>query len=297
MKNSRMSVPSLSLGLGLTFLLATAASAVQDIAVKTDQPSGNWTGAYFGTYFGVGNSNNVTQSQTIVTNSQQTSSSPGVSTITKSSSRGVGNINGNATGSIADLFVGYNYNPHYAHFIFGGQLEGTFFSDISMRTSGHLTFANSSVTITTVGGGSTSTSTYTTSKESTDDTDDLSSMFSLVVRGGYLIQPTWLVYLLAGGTEGNFVLPNTNDYSNGKRSTWELGYTLGAGLEHQFNQHWSLRGEYRFLHFNIHRTSSERDSFRQNAATSASGSSSQFTQSSNTDFNFNLAWLGVVYGF
>ncbi len=59
-------------------------------------------------------------------------------------------------------------------------------------------------------------------------------------RAGYLVNPTTLVYGLAGYTEAHFDLPqgaHNSDFS---------GWTAGAGIETSLGGPWYLKGEYRF---------------------------------------------------
>ncbi len=43
------------------------------------------------------------------------------------------------------------------------------------------------------------------------------------------------------------------DPFGGKNGKWVAGYTVGAGGELKLNQNWSLRAEYRYLHFDVER--------------------------------------------
>ena len=48
---------------------------------------------------------------------------------------GSGSLSGNVTGSMVDLFAGYNFRIAPS-FIVGGQLEGTVFSDVFAEDDG-----------------------------------------------------------------------------------------------------------------------------------------------------------------
>ena len=45
--------------------------------------------------------------------------------------------------------------------------------------------------------------------------------------------------------------PDNDDGFGGSNRKWAVGYTAGAGAEVRFDDHWSLRAEYRFLHFDV----------------------------------------------
>ena len=58
-----------------------------------------------------------------------------------------------------------------------------------------------------------------------------------------------LLYGLAGLEFGHFIFPDADDTFGSANRNWALGYTAGAGLEARYDDHWSLRAEYRYLHF------------------------------------------------
>ena len=123
-------------------------------------------------------------------------------------------------------------------------------------------------------------------------------MFTFLVRAGYLVQPNILIYLLGGGVEGNFVLPS-GEFFDAQRNLWKLGYTAGLGLEYRFNDNWSVLGEYRFIHFDINRNESEPAN---SVSTSPDGTTitvdqSTFSRTFDTDFDFNMGKIGIVYRF
>ena len=155
------------------------------------------------------------------------------------------------TGSMVDLFAGYNWR--IGNFVVGGQLEGSVFSDVSLKTIGVST-STTSIVATTVTGAVTTTSTTAFSEmESVDRNDQLRSNFGAIARVGYLVTPDVLVYGLGGLALGHFVYPDSRDNFGGKNGKWVAGYTAGAGGEVKLTDNWSLRAEYRYLHLDVKR--------------------------------------------
>lgn len=261
----------------------------------TANASEDWSGIYAGLQVGAGQGN----ADTSLSDSAytiNTAENVGSTTKTTSTQTGFGSLSGNITGSLIDLVVGYNFqlNSHPS-FVFGGQLEGAFLSDITFETSGQR-FQSSVVT---QDDGVVVSTTTSESHSLYEVQDELTSMFTFLVRGGYLIRSNLLIYVLGGGAEGNFVVPDSSDLLGEQRNKWELGYTVGAGLEYRINDNWSLRGEYRFVNFDI-----DRDMSRESTEiTDPDGPNNLTTLSStrtldtDTDFNFNLGKMGVVYRF
>ncbi len=77
----------------------------------------------------------------------------------------------------------------------------------------------------------------------------------MVGRVGVLVTPDILLYGLGGLALGHFVYPDGvgEDTAGGKNGKWVAGYTAGAGGEVKLNDNWSLRAEYRYLHFGFGR--------------------------------------------
>ena len=90
-----------------------------------------------------------------------------------------------------------------------------------------------------------------------DNHDELRSMVSFVGRAGWLASDRTMLYALGGGALGHFVVPDSQDLRGGDRGKW-VGYTAGAGVEHKFTPNWSVRAEYRYLHFDVDRQFIER---------------------------------------
>jgi len=260
---------------------ADAAALPVKALPKLGSPDG-WTGFYVGTSFGAGGGDASTI-DALAQNQSNTFSLAGFPSATVSSITGAGNLAGRISGSMVDLFAGYNTKLGQS-FVVGGQLEGTVSSDVAFKTISQRTTAS------TASFFGTSTSGGTT----TDTIDELRSMVSAVGRAGWLANPNSLLYVLGGGTAGHFVVPTAADSLGGARAVWRLGYTAGVGGEHRFTSNWSLRGEYRFVHFDIDRDQNEFSGSVTTVGTLSSNTSSRRANQS-TAFDFHLGKVGIVY--
>ena len=102
-------------------------------------------------------------------------------------------------------------------------------------------------------------------------------MTSALVRAGWLIKPTLLIYGVAGWSGAMMEYANvsgSDDWYNPKGQFWANGWSLGSGLEHKLTEHWALRAEYRLTHFP---TTTEHNNFQQVAVGNAHSWASQFT--------------------
>jgi outer membrane immunogenic protein len=86
-------------------------------------------------------------------------------------------------------------------------------------------------------------------------TSKLNWVGSVRGRAGYLVTPTTLLYgtggLAFGQAETNTAITLVgpgpfNAAAIGNNSTTKVGWTIGAGLEQQFLQRWSIKSEYRY---------------------------------------------------
>ena len=73
------------------------------------------------------------------------------------------------------------------------------------------------------------------------------------------------------------------------------GYTAGAGVEHKFTPNWSVRAEYRYLHFDVDRSVSRFDSQTQVAGTTTSTNVNQFNRNLSTSFDSHIGKIALVY--
>ena len=76
-------------------------------------------------------------------------------------------------------------------------------------------------------------------------------MVSALARAGWLVDPTTMLYALAGYTGAQFSYENLTDNSffELKDQFWANGVTVGGGLEEKLAQNWSVRFEYRYTDF------------------------------------------------
>jgi opacity protein-like surface antigen len=293
-------------------VLSSSLAAAAEMAVKYVPPAPKpccegWEGFYAGVYFGSGQGS---YDQSVKNTSSETStttflpSPPGDISTSVFSSTSVASRSGDTTGSVVNLFAGYNWQP-YPYWVIGGQLEGTVFSDITGKSIGPQSSLQISrqTTIQLPGGVTTTTSSSFTRNDISEGHDELRSMFSFLGRAGYLVTPSLLLYAIGGGTFGNFVIPDNfssgEDSFGGKRNKWVLGYTVGAGGEARLNKNWSLRAEYRYLNFNFDRDASQSSSSTQTntPVTFVSTSSSTSNSHSTNKFDIHLGTIGVAYRF
>lgn len=302
MKKSKIGIQLLSISAGLALsLVAVNVSATNYFRVNQMGMRDSWTGVYFGASFGAG-AGDVTQSYTFnsTTNTVSVNTGTGLTVTTDSFLRGSNHLQGHATGSVADVFIGYNFFLPCS-LVFGAQLEGTVFSDVTLKNTGleRATADTAILAVTTATGATVIQRTTVTPETLTVDThDELRSMYKLVGRAGYLVTPCTLLYALGGAVEGNFVVPASSDDLGDRRSKWELGYTLGAGIEQKLNEHWSVRVEYRYIRIDIDRSlSNSSSSSARDTLESSSTTQNFFSQHTNTKFHDHIGEFSIVYRF
>ncbi len=244
-----------------------------------------WAGFYAGVYFGAGKG---TANETFTETSRFLSVFPDFTdTATETTT---GTTTGDITGSMVDLFVGYNWQPNPG-VVWGVQVEGTVFSDVALKTIGNSAFTETS---TSVENGNTEVRTFT-GTSTVERNDRLRSMLALVGRAGWLVTPDALLYGLGGVAFGHFAYPDSDDFFGGRNSKWQVGWTVGAGVEGRLTRNWLLRAEYRYVRFNIDR--SESDSFSEIFAENDSSFSESTVGERTTKFDFHLGKIGVAYRF
>src|SRR5205814_7579263 len=138
-----------------------------------------------------------------------------------------------------ELFFGYNWRN--GKFVAGMQAEGMLFSDIGFKAGGPLVTTGSSA----LNGGPALRSFMIDIGSSSQK---LGSAVGLIARAGFLATPELLLYGLGGVEFGHFVYTSGGGLG-GDNGKWVAGVTAGAGAELRINDHWSLRGEYRYMHF------------------------------------------------
>jgi len=274
---------------GASFLFSAGAVAA-DLPVKAPPKAAwvdSWAGPYFGAYFGAG-AGRARETFTRTESSVQSTTSNNLTQTSTSVQSSAGNLAGDMTGSVVDLFAGYNWRA--GNFVVGGQVEGTVFSDVALKPIGTQTSSSVFATDGVVTLRSSSIGTA-------EDNQQLRSMVGAIGRAGYLVTPNVLLYGLGGLELGHFTYPDGDDRFGGKNGKWVAGYTVGAGGEVKLTDNWSLRGEYRYLHFDVNRNEADSSSntFVQGATTGTSTSSDATARQTNADFH--LGKVGLVYRF
>jgi opacity protein-like surface antigen len=265
--------------------LRSAMAAMPVKAAPRAALSDSWAGIYFGAYFASG-AGRAKESVTSTTSFSQTDT---LNNQTSTQTSGTRDLAGNMKGSMVDLFAGYNWRA--GNFVVGGQLEGTVFSDVALKPIGTSTFNS----VSTTNGVVTSTS----SSAGIDDGDNqqLRSMVGLVGRAGYLVTPDLLLYGLGGLALGHFVYPDNDDQSGGKNGKWVAGYTVGAGGELKLTDRWSLRGEYRYLHFDVNRNDASSSSQTTVTGVTTESRANSEAAARQTNAAFHLGKIGLAYRF
>lgn len=197
----------------------------------------SWGGLYAGAAFGlaslhsqVDETDHTTVFETI------TSIPPGTSEVLTQTFDSASSLSGRNVGAIANLFLGYNAVLS-ERFVVGGQIEGGV-SNIRVNLNGARTSVATTNAVLTPGG--TSFSATQTSTSSATDALDNKWMVSALARGGVLVDPVDLVYLIGGWTYGRFEFGQSFGLNGG---------TIGAGWERQVAPGWTLRAEGRYTKF------------------------------------------------
>jgi opacity protein-like surface antigen len=256
---------------------AMAAMAPASRAVWAD----SWAGPYIGFYFSAGTGS---VAETYSGNLDSRSASPGSLSTTNTVTSG--SFSGSMNGSMNEAFLGYNWRS--GRFVAGVQAEGTLFSSAGFKATGPQTTVTNS--------------TFSGFVRPTDfrldpgyDTQQLRSAIGLVGRAGFLATPNLLLYGLGGVEFGHFVHPKSSDAFGRENGKWVAGYTAGAGAELRINDHWSLRGEYRYLNFDIGRTRSTAGSSIQDLTGTISSDTNVTHRQAAVDFH--VGKVGVAYKF
>jgi opacity protein-like surface antigen len=265
-----------------------------------------WTGFYTGASFGVGwlraqefadNTNTL-----LFTNSNSSvSTNPAFSSSNQSGqltvSKTLTNMTGADLGGIANLHLGFAGSLG-ASFVGGLQFEGGL-SNIRVRLTG----TGSSISNTTFNSTSTcsictpvTTISNSTSSSSGTQTmsDTLASRWqvSALARGGFLIDPYEMVYLIGGWTYAGFETLQNN------AQLGLNGGTIGAGYERQVSPLWGIKVEYRYTKFasktvDLPSTSTSIQNFPGNGSSSTSVSTSYINTAASYSANMQTVMLGV----
>ena len=212
-----------------------------------------------------------------------------------SPSSAFGNLSGDVTGSMVELFAGHNWR--IGNFVVGAQVEGTVFSDVSLKMTGTGDNAQTTTVVQTTGGVTTTDVSSSTFAFSAEHNDQLRSNVGVIGRIGYLVTPDILLYGLGGLALGNFVHPDGDDRFGGKNNKWVAGYTAGAGGELRLSDHGLLRAEYRYLHFDVKRDTAGFELDVGRCRERLCSSTGRIATARQTSADFHLGKVGVVYRF
>lgn len=245
----------------------------------------------------------------IITSNLTTNALASVQNNSTSASYNLSNATGPISGLASNFFLGYNYHQPHAHWLLSGQLEGSLFNNISVRSQGTLTGFSSTSNITRNSVDVITNNIQNTSNNSGSvqvDGNEL-AMFNFLARAGILAKPNLLLYGLAGGSEGKFSFTSptttvTTPTSIGQLgSAWELGWLLGGGIEYKLTENWSILGEYRHFDYNFDNRWNTALNTNTGSTATTPNTRTQTTVSNNTAFhlqtyfNFNVGNIGVVY--
>ncbi|MCA1525240.1 outer membrane protein [Bradyrhizobium yuanmingense] len=256
------------------------------MAAMPGAPSDHWAGPYLGAYFAAGAGRARQNLASTVDSAQQNFNGAVLTTNGVGSTTTRGNAVGDTTGSMVDLFAGYNWRA--GNVVAGGQIEGTLFSDVAFKTVGEQTRNTRQVSNGVVTTG--------VNQMAMQASEQLRSNVGVIGRAGYLVTPNLMLYGLGGLALGHFTFPDPGNFE-GPNGKWVAGYTAGAGGEFKLTQRWSLRGEYRYMHFDIDRNETRTSSSTQTLGTTTIFRSNADTTSRKTSADIHIAKIGAVYGF
>jgi opacity protein-like surface antigen len=111
------------------------------------------------------------------------------------------------------------------------------------------------------------------------------------------VTPKVLLYGLGGLELGHFTYPDSDDRFGGKNGKWVAGYTVGAGGELKVTDRWSLRGEYRYLHFNVNRNEASTSSSISGDGTSSFTIANSDVTARQIRADLHLGKIGLAYTF
>jgi opacity protein-like surface antigen len=242
-----------------------------------------WGGFYAGASFGL-TSQHANQDGVASAASESTFVQPNFSSTSSTLQTLTSSFGGRGLGAIGKLYLGYNYML-LSNFLVGAEIEGGI---SNTRTTMNGTVSGpvqSPSTSTQFGVTTTTTSTGTTTGNAILNLDNRWAM-SALVRGGLVVDPKDLIYLVGGLTYGRFELLD--------ESFGAFGGTVGAGWERKITPSWTLKAEYRYTRFQD-RTVTENS----NQTTSVSGtttSSSTSLATSQSSRISGLDWHTVSIG-
>lgn len=197
-----------------------------------------WAGPFMGLSVAGGGGDFKTKYRDIsyVTNTTTNTLNQTVTTSLLTTTQGQLKIDGNASGGLANLFLGYNFHKTNSKLIYGAQLEGTLYTDVFSLSQSHM-----AANVTLINFINPAANATTTTEFSVANSAEIRSIFSALGRGGFLVNRSTMVYGLVGPSAASFNL------IGGQK--WVLGISAGTGIEHKITEHWSMLAEYRFTYF------------------------------------------------
>jgi outer membrane immunogenic protein len=250
--------------------------------------SPTWGGSYAGASFGLtsqhANQNGVTSDALTSTSVQ-----PGINQAFSSSESLASSLGARGVGATGNLYLGYNYMLP-SNFLVGAEIEGGI-SNMRTTMSGMASGPAQSVTTSTIFGvTSTTTSTGTVASNGILNLDNR-WVVSALVRGGLLVDPKDLIYMVGGLTYGRFDLLD--------ESFGAFGGTVGAGWERKITPSWTLKAEYRYTRFQDRTVteSSNSTSSSPGATFSSSAASAALESSRISGLDWHTVSIGVSHYF
>jgi len=247
-----------------------------------------WGGFYAGASFGL-TSQRANQDEVDPGTSTSTFVQGRFSQTTSTSNTFASSLGGRGLGATANLYLGYNYMLP-SNFLVGAQIEGGI---SNTRTGLTGLFSDPSLSVTTTNNAgiiTTSNSTTTDTGNTTNHLDNRWAM-SALVRGGFVVDPKDLVYLVGGLSYGRF------EFSN--QSFGAFGGTVGAGWERKITPTWTLKAEYRYTRFQDRTLTESFSSSFSNSATGLANSSSAASLDTNrfSGLDWHTVSIGVSHYF
>jgi opacity protein-like surface antigen len=198
-----------------------------------------WGGRYAGASFGL-TSQHANQEGFTSETGTSTFSQPNLSSFNSFSESLFSNLGGRGLGATANLYLGYD-QMLLNNFLVGAEIEGGL-ANTRTTMSGGMSGLQQNVS-TTTGFGTSSTSTTTaTNTGNTILNMENRWVVSALARGGVLVDPKDMIYLVGGVTYGSFELLDQS-------SLGTFGGTVGAGWERKITPSWTFKAEYRYTRF------------------------------------------------
>jgi outer membrane immunogenic protein len=252
------------------------------------QPSiPTWGGSYAGASFGL-TSQHANQNGVTSADSTSIFVQPGFSSTNSNSQTLTSSLSGRGVGAVGNLYLGYNYMLP-SNFLVGAEIEGGI-SNTRTTMNGMVSGPALSVsTSTQFGATTTSTTTGPTSSNTILNLDNRWAV-SALARGGFLVDPKDLIYLVGGVTYGQFELLD--------ESFGAFGGTVGAGWERKITPSWTLKAEYRYTRFQDRTVTENSNQISSSSGTTSSSTSFAAVQSSRiSGLDWHTVSIGVSHYF